>query len=74
MALPPQDITAAIPEGKARVVFLNTSNKLLYFESGPIKINLNGQQVPSIWLDHYVQVFVDPGTHPLHLEHYDAVM
>jgi hypothetical protein len=71
--IPSQDIAGAVPDGLSRVVLFNTSNRLLYFESGPIRIQLDGQQLPSIWLDHYVQAFVEPGTYELKLEHYDMV-
>ena len=72
--LPEQDVSAPIPDGLVRVVFFNTSNHALYFESGPIRIQLDGNQVPSIWLDHYVQVYAQPGEHQLLLEHYDMFM
>jgi hypothetical protein len=72
--LPPQDVSAPIPDGHVRVVFFNTSNHLLYFESGPIRIQLDGNQIPSIWLDHYAQIYAQPGKHHLLLEHYDLFM
>ena len=71
--IPAQDLSAQVPEGLTRVVFINTSNRALYFESGPIRIQLDGHQLPSIWLDHYVQAFVELGEHHLLLEHYDLI-
>lgn len=71
--IPEQSITSEVPEGRIRVVFFNNSNRFLYFESGPIRIQLNGQQVPSIWLDHFVQVFIEPGEYDLLLEHFDII-
>ena len=69
--LPSQDIVSGAPEGKTRVVFFNSSSPGLYFESGVIRIRLNGDTVPSLWLRKYVQVVVDPGEYNLLLEHYD---
>jgi len=70
--LPAQDVSASIPDGMVRVVFFNTSNHALYFESGHIRIQLDGNQVPTIWLDEYVQVYAEPGEHQLLLEHVDV--
>lgn len=69
--IPIQDLAEVAPEGLSRIVLFNTSNRLLYFESGPIRIQLNGEQLPSIWLDHYIQAFVEPGEYELRLEHFD---
>jgi len=71
--IPAQDLSASVPEGLTRVVFINTSNRALYFESGPIRMQLDGRQLPSIWLSHYVQAFIEPGEHDLLLEHYDLI-
>src|SRR4029453_6496921 len=73
LPIPAQDLAAQAPEGLTRVVFINTSNRALYFDSGPIRIQLDGHQLPSIWLDHYVQAFVEPGEYELLLEHYDLI-
>jgi len=72
--LPAQDVTAPIPGDLVRVVFFNTSNHALYFESGHIRIQLDGQQIPTVWLDRYVQVYAEPGEHELLLEHLDILM
>jgi hypothetical protein len=72
--LPAQDVAAPIPDDYVRVVFFNTSNHALYFESGHIRIQLDGYQIPTIWLDRYVQVYAEPGEHELLLEHYDVLM
>ena len=74
LPLPAQDVSASIPDGLARVVFFNTSNHALYWESGHIRIQLNGNQVPTVWLDEYVQVYVEPGEYQLLLEHLDVFM
>jgi hypothetical protein len=71
--IPAQNLSAQVPNGLTRVVFINTSNRFLYFESGPVRIQLDGNQLPSIWLDHYVQAFVEPGEYDLLLEHYDVI-
>ena len=70
--LPAQDISASVPDGMVRVVFFNTSNHALYFESGHIRIQLDGNQIPTIWLDRYVQVYAESGEHRLLLEHVDV--
>ncbi len=72
--LPAQDISSSVPDGMVRVVFFNTSNHVLYFESGHIRIQLDGNQIPTIWLDRYVQVYAEPGEHQLLLEHLDVLM
>ena len=72
--LPAQDISAPIPDDLVRVVFFNTSNHALYFESGHIRIQLDGQQISTVWLDRYVQVYAEPGEHELLLEHLDLFM
>ena len=69
--LPPQEAKVA-PTGLTRVMFFNTSNRALYFESGWIRIRLDGRTVPTLWLNEYVQIFVQPGSHELLLEHYDV--
>ena len=72
--LPAQDVSASIPDGFIRVVFFNTSNHALYWESGHIRIQLDGNQIPTIWLDEYVQVHAKQGEHQLLLEHFDVFM
>ena len=69
--LPDQDVSGPAPEGKTRILFYNTSNKALYWETGMIRIRLNGHTVPSLWLGKYVQVVVEPGDYKLLLEHFD---
>jgi len=66
-----QDIAAPIPAGLVRVVFFNTSNRALFFESGWIRIRLDGRTVPTLWLDEYTQILIEPGDHLLLLEHFD---
>ena len=70
--LPSQYLSADVPSGLVRVVLFNTSNRALYFESGAIRIRLDGRTVPTLWLDEYAQIFVEPGVHRLLLEHYDV--
>jgi len=70
--LPAQDVSRPVPDEMVRVVFFNTSNHALYFESGHIRIQLDGNQIPTIWLDEYVQVYAEPGEHQLLLEHVDV--
>jgi len=72
--LPAQDVSTSIPDGFVRLVFFNTSNHALYWESGHIRIQLDGNQIPTIWLDEYVQVYVEPGEYQLLLEHLDVFM
>jgi hypothetical protein len=72
--LPAQDVSASIPDEFVRLVFFNTSNHALYWESGHIRIQLDGNQIPTIWLDEYIQVYAEPGEHQLLLEHLDVFM
>jgi hypothetical protein len=60
-----------VPDGYTRVVFFNDSIEALYFESGNIRIQLNGQTAPSLYLNHYAQLFLRPGDYELLLEHFD---
>ncbi len=69
--MPSQYVSTAIPAGFVRVVFFNTSNRALFFESGWIRIRLDGRTVPTLWLDEYTQIFIEPGEHRLLLEHFD---
>ena len=69
--LPPQQISSEVPRDRVRVVFFNTSSRALYFESGWIRIRLDGRTVPTLWIDEYTQIFAEPGEHELLLEHYD---
>ena len=66
-----QDISAPVPTGVVRVVFFNTSNRALFWESGWIRIRLDGRTVPTLWLDEYTQILTEPGEHRLLLEHFD---
>jgi hypothetical protein len=72
--IPQQTLSEASPQGSSKVIFFNTSNHFLYFESGMIRIKLNGDQLPTLNLDRYIQVFVEPGTYVLKLEHFDLFM
>lgn len=67
-----QSLSAEIPPSHARVVFFNTSNKIVYPTSGSVRIQLDGQTVPTVHFDRYVQIFVEPGEYDLLLEHFDA--
>ena len=69
-----QDVSTSIPDGFVRLVFFNTSNHALYWESGHIRIQLDGNQIPTIWLDEYIQIYAEPGEYQLLLEHLDVFM
>lgn len=69
--LPPQHVSSEVPRDRVRVVFFNTSSRALYFESGWIRIRLDGRTVPTLWIDEYTQIFAEPGEHKLLLEHFD---
>jgi hypothetical protein len=71
LPLPTQDLGAEVPKGYARVVLFNDSLEGLYFESGNIRIQLNGMTAPSLYLNHYAQLFLPPGDYEFLIEHYD---
>jgi hypothetical protein len=71
--IPGQQLDEPVPPGLVRVVFFNTSNKIVYPTSGSVRIQLNGQTVPTVHFDNYTQVFVEPGEYDLLLEHFDTV-
>jgi len=51
MPLPSQNIAHPPAGDGVRVVFFNTSNRALFFESGWIRIRIDGRTVPTLWLD-----------------------
>lgn len=63
-----QSLAIPIPEGLTRVVFLNTNYPSEAGGSGPIRIQLDGRQIPSIWPERYVQAFIEPGEYDLLIE------
>jgi len=72
--LPSQKLSASIEKNKTRVIFHNTSNKLLYFDaSALIGIKVDGKGIANIHFDQYVQIDLTPGQHSLDLSHFDAV-
>jgi hypothetical protein len=72
--LPDQGLETSTPEGMVRVVFFNTSNPVLYPTSGSVRIQVDGQTLPTLHHDRYTQVFLPPGRHDLLLEHWDMVV
>ena len=72
LPLPPQDLAINVPDGYARVVFFNDSTEALYPSSGNIRIQLDGKTAPSLYLNHYSQLFLSPGRYELLLEHWDV--
>jgi hypothetical protein len=73
LALPSQDLATPVPAGYVRVVFFNDTVEALYPASGNIRVQLNGSTAPSLYLNHYAQLFVAPGRYELMLEHWDLV-
>ena len=72
--LPSQYFSAPIEKNKTRVVFHNTSNKILYMDaSSLIGVKVDGKGVANIGFDQYVQIDLIPGKHLLELSHFDAV-
>lgn len=69
--LPPQDVTTSAPAGLVRVVFYNTSIDALNWATGTVRIQVDGRTAPSLYLNHYAQVFLEPGPHELLLAHWD---
>ena len=72
--LPTQDIDVVRPPDTVRIVLYNTSHESLYFMSGTIKVEIDDHSVPSLGLNRYVQLFLEPGRHRLHLEHWDLLV
>jgi len=71
MPIPVQDINAPVPAGLVRVVFFNRSSKAAYPASGSVRIQVNGQTLPTVHHNRYTQVFLAPGRYDLLLEHWD---
>lgn len=68
LAIPEQDLSMPVPAGLTRVVFLNTNFVSEAYGAGPIRIQLGGRQLPSVWPERYVQAFVEPGEYELLIE------
>ncbi len=66
--IPDQSLSIATPEGLTRVIFLNTNYPSEASGAGPVRIRFNGQQIPSVWPERYVQAFVEPGVYDLVIE------
>jgi hypothetical protein len=71
--LPSQELSEQPPANHARVIFFNTSNRLLYGPDGTDRINVfvDGAPIGSIRIDNYLQVFLPLGRRRLTLEHRD---
>ena len=71
--LPLQQLDEPINENKTRVVFFNTSNKILYADgSWRIGIKIDGNGIANLHFDQYVQIDLAPGKHSLELSHVDV--
>ncbi len=68
LTIPEQDLASPVPTGLTRVVFLNTNFVSEAYGAGPIRIQLDGRQLPSVWPERYVQAFVEPGEYELLIE------
>jgi hypothetical protein len=68
LPIPDQSLSVSVPEGLTRVIFLNTNYKSEGWGAGPIHIQLDGHQVPSLWAERYVQIFIEPGEYEVHIE------
>lgn len=69
LPIPEQDVAIEVPPGLTRVVFINTDYGGSTFGSGPIRIQLDGKQIPSVWPERFIQTFLAPGEYDLLLEH-----
>ena len=72
LALPSQDVSTPVPPGYVRVVFFNDTLEALNWATGTIRIQVDGQTAPSLYLNHYAQLFLRPGEYELMLEHWDV--
>jgi hypothetical protein len=71
--LPLQQLTAPVTPNTTRVIFFNTSNKVLYADtSWRIGIKLDGKGVANLHFNQYVQIDLEPGNHVLELSHVDV--
>ena len=66
--IPEQSLSVSVPDGFTRVIFLNTNYRNEGTGAGPIRIQLGGQQIPSVWPERYVQAFVKPGEYEVLIE------
>ncbi len=73
IALPPQSLETPVPQGYARVVIFNDTPEI-YLAEGHIRIQVGGFTAPSLYLNHYVQLFLLPGAYEFLFEHWDFVM
>jgi len=75
LALPDQTTSAPLPAGYVRVVVFNDTFEAMNFDnSGVMRIQIDGQTAPSLYLRHYAQLFLKPGEHQLLLEHFDLFL
>lgn len=73
LPLPPQNVSTPVPAGYVRVVFFNDTFEALNWATGTIRIQIDGHTAPSLYLNHYAQLFLKPGEYELMLEHWDIV-
>jgi len=67
-----QKLNSPITSDKSRVIFFNTSNKILYSDgSWRIGIKLNGKGLANLDFDEYVLIDLTPGKYSLELSHID---
>ena len=71
LALPPQRISTPVPAGYVRVVLFNDTLEGLNWTTGTMRIQIDGRTAPSLYLNHYAQLFLKPGRYDLMLEHWD---
>lgn len=70
--LPRQTLTEPIPEGMARVVFINGPKGGMEIDgSDKINISIEGRDLASLRKWQYVQVMLEPGTYEVKLVHLD---
>ncbi|MCP4904975.1 MAG: hypothetical protein GY910_08330 [bacterium] len=66
--IPDQSLSIPAPEGMTRILFINVNYRSEGRGSGPVRIQLGGKQIPSVWPERYIQAFVEPGEYDLVLE------
>jgi hypothetical protein len=73
LPLPPQAVSTPVPTGYIRVVIFNDTFEALNWATGTMRIQFDGHSAPSLYLNHYAQLFLKPGSYELMLEHWDVV-
>lgn len=73
MTLPDQSLSAKPPPGQQRILFFNSTNRLLSLATHKLVITLNDQVSPPIPANSFLQFFLEPGSYDILLTRWDGV-